>query len=180
MFCVDAHFADEKTEVHGAAFNYLAKVTHPGEWWSQDWKPGSQTPECKLLANWKAYVEHLQCSTHCTKPFDSLASFSAFANLMGYIFIPSLLWVSRLKMRTVSSPVGIWPFRLPSLCSVHSPPWHGPGTPPTHPPELLTLHFSAIMFWTYRLVAKTTTQKQHERQMTFQTFCSQDGFFFNF
>lgn len=134
MFCVDAHFADEKTEVHGAAFNYLAKVTHPGEWWSQDWKPGSQTPECKLLANWKAYVEHLQCSTHCTKPFNSLASFSAFANLMGYIFIPSLLWVSRLKMRTVSSPVGIWPFRLPSLCSVHSPPWHGPGTPPTHPP----------------------------------------------
>lgn len=91
MFCVDAHFADEKTEVHGAVFNYLAKVTQPGEWWGQDSKPGSQTPECELLANWKAYLERLQYSTHCTRPFHSLASFSAFANLMGYIFISPLL-----------------------------------------------------------------------------------------
>ena len=104
MFCVDAHFADEKTEVHGAAFNYLARVTQPREWWSQHWKPGSQTPECKLLANWKAYVEHLQYSTHCTRPFNSLASFSAFANLMGYVFIPSLLWVSRLRIRELNDP----------------------------------------------------------------------------
>lgn len=66
-------------------FNYF-KVTQPGEWWSQDSKPGSQTPECELLANWKAYVERLQYSTHCTRPFHSLASFSALANLMGYIF----------------------------------------------------------------------------------------------
>ena len=111
-------------------FNYF-KVTQPGKWWSQDSKPGSQTPECELLANWKAYVERLQYSTHCTRPFHSLASFSALANLMGYIFISSLLWVSRLRTRAMSSPVGIWPFRLPSLYSVHSPPWHGPRSP-TH------------------------------------------------
>lgn len=165
----------------------LAHRDPASEWQSQDPNPGSQAPESTLWIGLKdciLKIEPLPWGRHCVGPHSSPASLDTFPDLEWHVSF-SLFYEWRgggFEQWVCQSGggvgFGIWPVRRPnpSLFMVLLP---GVSSSPRltrapHPP------FSTIMFWTYRLVAKTTTQKQHEGQMTFRTFCSEDDFFFNF